>query len=192
MEKVTDNQTRVRYQTPEKSKKTAKQKKAAAVSWIIWIVVACVFALCLRSFIAEPIKVEGDSMNPSLYSHQTMLVEKISKTFELPKRGNVVIVHYPGSSNNYVKRVIGLPGETVEIKDSTVYINGEVLPEDYTSGDSYADMPAVVVPENSIFVMGDNRANSSDSRYVGSIPRASIVGVATHIIWPLDQVGAIE
>ena len=119
-------------------------------------------------------------------------IEKISKVFNLPERGDVVIVHYPGSSNNYVKRVIGLPGETVSIKDSTVYINGQPLTEDYTSDDDYSDMDAVVVPENSLFVMGDNRAYSSDSRHVGCIPRADIVGVATHIIWPFDQLGAIE
>ena len=173
----------------EENKK--QSKKSRAISWVICIVLAVAAALCVRSFVAEPVNVEGDSMNPSLFSHQTMLVEKVSNVYELPARGNVVIVHYPGSESNYVKRVIALPGEKVEIKDSTVYINDEPLFEDYTSGDEYADMQAVVVPENSIFVMGDNRANSQDSRMVGSIPRERIVGVATMIIWPFDQVHSL-
>ena len=162
-------------------------KKNNTYGWIICILVAVVVALCIRAFVAEPIQVEGDSMNPSLYSHQTMLVEKVSKFFNIPERESVVIVHYPNSNNNYVKRVIGLPGETVSISDSTVYINGQPLHEDYTSGEEIPDMDPVTVPDNCIFVLGDNRANSQDSRYVGCIPRKDIVGTAVAVIWPLDQ-----
>ncbi len=164
-----------------------KKHKNNLNGWLLCIIIAVVAALCVRAFIVEPIQVEGNSMNPSLFSHQTMLVEKVSKLFELPGRGSVVIVHYPNSSNNYVKRVIALPGESVWIKDSTVYVDGNALEEDYTSDDSYPDMNPVTVPENSLFVMGDNRANSQDSRYVGPIPKEDLVGKAVCVIWPLDQ-----
>lgn len=175
--------------TTRSGRRYAKERnhKSNINGWLLCIIIAIVAALCVRAFIAEPIQVEGNSMNPSLFSHQTMLVEKISKLFNLPERGSVVIVHYPNSSNNYVKRVIALPGETVSIKDSTVYVDGTALEEDYTSDDSYPDMDPVTVEDNSIFVMGDNRANSQDSRYVGCIPRDDIVGKAVSVIWPLDQ-----
>ena len=185
---MTEYQQGERYSSRSARRYTKeKARKNNTHGWILCIVIAVIAALLVRAFVAEPIQVEGNSMNPSLFSHQTMLVEKISKLFGMPERGSVVIVHYPNSTNNYVKRVIGLPGETVSITDSTVYIDGNALEEDYTSGEEYPDMQPVTVPENSLFVMGDNRANSQDSRYVGCIPKSDLVGKSVAVIWPLDQ-----
>ena len=183
------------YQTRSQKraeKESEKGSRHPALSWILCIAIAVAAAFCIRGFIAEPIRVEGRSMNPSLYSDQTLLVEKVSRYFELPERGNIVIVHYPDSTNNYVKRVIGLPGERIRIENSTVYINDAALLETYTSKEEYADMEEITVPEDSIFVMGDNRAHSQDSRFVGPIPHDSIVGTAVSIIWPVDQAREIK
>jgi len=168
------------------------QKKESGLGWIISIAIAVAIAVLVRTFIFEPIQVDGESMSPTLHSHQSLGVEKVSRYFGLPERGKIVIVHYPKSDDAYVKRVIGLPGETVEIKDSTVYVNGSPLSESYTSQDSYHDMDPVTVPEDSIFVMGDNRANSQDSRYVGSIKENLIIGRALFIIWPLNEIRWVE
>lgn len=175
-----------------RSEKNSPKKSSNALSWILCIAIAVGIALGVRAFIAEPVKVDGDSMNPTLYSHQSILVEKVSRYFGLPERGDIIIVHYPGSSANYVKRCIGLPGDTVEIQNSTVYINGAPLSEDYTSDAPYADMSAVTVPEGNVFVMGDNRANSMDSRMVGTLTQDMIVGHAVCVIWPLNQFHTIS
>jgi signal peptidase I len=168
------------------------RKKESGLGWVISIAIAIAIAVLVRTFVFEPIRVDGDSMLPTLHSHQSLGVEKVSRYFGLPERGEIVIVHYPKSDDAFVKRVIGLPGETVEIRDSTVYINGEPLTEDYTSGETYHDMAPVTVPEDSVFVMGDNRANSQDSRYVGSISRDMIIGRALFIIWPLNEIQWID
>lgn len=173
---------------------SAKEKRSSnALSWILCIVIAIAAAFVIRTFIFEPINVDGNSMQPTLHSKQSLAIEKVSRYFRLPgKDRDIVIVHYPNSEDTYVKRVIGLPGETIEIKDSVVYINGTPLEEDYISDEPYADMEAVTVPEDCIFVMGDNRANSKDSRSVGCLDRSKILGTAMFIIWPLDEIGAIE
>lgn len=172
----------------EKSKKSGN-----AFSWVLCIVIAVAAAFLIRTFVFEPIQVDGDSMQPTLHSHQSLAVEKVSRYFSLPERQQVVIVHYPNDTDDkaYVKRVIGLPGETIEIKDSTVYINGTPLEENYISQTPYRDMEAVTVPEGCVFVMGDNRANSKDSRAVGCIAHSEIVGNAMFIIWPFDEIGEI-
>ena len=168
------------------------QKKESGWGWVISIAIAIVIAIFVRTFIFEPIKVDGESMSPTLHSHQSLGVEKMSRYFGLPERGEIVIVHYPKSSDAFVKRVVGLPGETVEIKNSTVLIDGQPLSEDYTSKEPYNDMGPVTVPEDSIFVMGDNRANSQDSRYVGCLNKKAIIGHALFIIWPLNEIRGIN
>jgi signal peptidase I len=168
------------------------EKKDSGWGWIVSIAIAIAIAVLVRTFVFEPIRVDGESMLPTLHSHQSLGVEKVSRYFGLPKRGEIVIVHFPKSDDAFVKRVIGLPGETVEFRGSTVYINGEPLTEDYTSKESYNDMDPVIVPAGTIFVMGDNRANSQDSRYVGPIKEDQIIGRALFIIWPLNEIRRVN
>lgn len=165
-------------------------KKDSNVSFIIYIVAVVVCALSLRLFFVEPVRVDGDSMIATLHNGERMLIEKTSLWFSHPERGEIITCFYPGYSVSCVKRVIATPGETIEIKDGRVYVDGVALDESaYWSGTIYGDMEAVTVPENHIFVMGDNRNDSKDSRNpaVGFIPYERVVGRCRSVIWPISS-----
>ncbi|MEG2520190.1 MAG: signal peptidase I [Christensenellaceae bacterium] len=181
---------------PPKKKAPPKESKSKAVwGWILSIAIAVAVALFIRAFVFEIILVDGESMQPTLYTNERVATEKVSRYFDLPERTNIIIVKYPDMAGTYVKRVIGLPGETVEVKDSTVYINGAPLTEDYINqSEPYADMAPVLVPEDCVFVMGDNRAHSMDSRteYIGPLNKNMIVGHGLCVIWPLNNIHSIN
>ena len=128
-------------------------------------------------------------MQPTLEDDELLFVEKVSKHFGDPARYDVVICHYDDSNTNYVKRIIGLPGETISIVDGKPYINGEPLQDDvYGSGLKPHDMDPVTIPEDCVFVMGDNRANSMDSVSIGPIQKKYIVGLSLiHILRSMDD-----
>lgn len=176
--------------------KTAKPKSKAreALSWVLSIGLAVAAAFLIRAFVFEIILVDGDSMMPTLLTHERIGIEKITRYTSLPERGDIIIVKYPNMEGTYVKRAIGLPGETIEVKDSTVYVNGVALEEDYVSAEPYADMAPVVVPEGHVFVMGDNRAHSMDSRasYIGPIAESEIIGHGLFVLWPFDNMHMIN
>ena len=175
-------------ETGSRAAKRNEEKKKNIWGWILAVGIAVGIALLVRAFLFEIILVDGPSMEPTLYTNERLAVEKVSRYAGLPQRGDIVIVHYSdGTDNNYVKRVIGLPGETVEVRNSTVYINGEALAEDFVSAKPYEDMAPVTVPEDTIFVMGDNRANSTDSRIVGPVRQDQIVGHAFAVLYPFDK-----
>lgn len=183
-----------RRRKPVRAVPRTESKARAVWGWIISIVAAIIIAFVVRAFFFEIILVDGQSMLPTLQSDERLAVEKVSRYFGLPEYGDIIIVHYPNMEGTYVKRVIGLPGDTLEVKDSTVYRNGEPLSESYISSDPYADMDAVSVPEDTVFVMGDNRAHSLDSRtaYIGPIAKDEIVGHATFVIWPFDRMHSVS
>lgn len=150
-----------------------------ALDLFLSVLMMVTLALAVRTFIAEPVRVDGASMVPTLYDGQIMLCQKISDWFGLPQRGEIIIVRYPGYTKNCVKRVIALPGERIEIAGGKVYINGALLDESaYWDGIIYQDYAAITVPEGCVFVMGDNRNGSKDSRHasVGPIPSYHIIG----------------
>ena len=157
---------------------------------VVYILVVVMIALSIRCLIFEPIRVEGDSMHPTLLHKEHMIVEKVSYWFNKPERGNIVICYYPGYKESCVKRVIGLPGETVSVKNGTVFINGAALDEsDYWNDFIEDDFEPVTVPENHYFVMGDNRNASKDSRSasVGSIPMEKIIGRVRGVMLPVKN-----
>ncbi len=129
-------------------------------------------------------RIEGDSMEPNLHNGEYVLIDKISYLLHPPERGDVVVFTPPNENRDYIKRVIGLPGDTVQIAGGQVYVNGVVLDEPYLKGLVNNDMPAHIVEEGRFFVLGDNRNNSSDSRAFGSITPQSIVGRAWLVYWP--------
>jgi len=128
--------------------------------------------------------VEGSSMRPTLENHQRLIVNKLAYKSDLPERGDIVVFHFPIDPNqDFIKRVIGLPNDDIEIDNGEVRVNGEVLVEPYiAAAPSYAG--AWHVPENQIFVLGDNRNNSSDSHAWGSVPIENFIGKAILIYWP--------
>ena len=165
------------------------------VSFLLYIALVVLVALTIRSFIAEPIRVDGDSMIPTLVHNEDMLVEKMSYWFSDPLRGDIIICFYPGYTESCVKRVIGLPGETVAVKDGKIYINDVALDESaYWSGEIIGNIDPVTVGSREVFVVGDNRNGSKDSRNptVGSIPYAKVVGRVVAVVYPFNEFEAFS
>lgn len=165
------------------------------VDFFLYICMVVLLALSVRLFVCEPIRVDGDSMDPTLIDGEHMLVEKVSYWFEQPARGQIIICYYPGYTESCVKRVVGLPGERVRVQNGAVYINDEALDESaYWTAALNGEMQERLVGEKEVFVMGDNRNFSRDSRRedVGNIPYAKIVGRVRAVIWPMERYRPIE
>ncbi len=161
-----------------------------ARDWAISIVVAVVLAFLIRTFIVELYIVDGPSMRPTLESHQRLVVNKFLYKVRPPEHGEILVFRYPRDpSRDFIKRVIAVPGDTIEIKDGHVLVNDQLLSEPYILDTTLTEYPKAVVPEGTIFVMGDNRNNSEDSRFadVGFVPYDLIKGKAMMVFWPVDQ-----
>lgn len=154
---------------------------------------ALLIVLVVNVFLAQATRVEGQSMEPNLHNNQRLIIEKISYRLHPPRRGDIVVIKVANrQSDPLIKRVVGLPGETIEIRDGHVYINGQVLNEPYLEQLTYGNTgPHVIVP-GYIFVMGDNRGASNDSRSFGEVQISSIVGHAWFRYWPLDEIGFLR
>ena len=169
--------------------------KSVLREYVESIVTAVVLALIIITFIAQSFLVQGSSMEPGLHNGQRLLVEKLSYRFRLPKRGEIVVFRYPlDPRRKFIKRIIGIPGDEIFIKDRRVYLNGLPLQESYINGPTYGTYGPTVVPSDSYFVLGDNRNNSDDSRFpdVGFVPRKNLVGRALFVYWPLFQTHLIR
>jgi signal peptidase I len=163
---------------------TKSQKR----EWIESIIIAVVIAIIIKSFIFETVLVDGYSMLPTLTNNDRLAVSKIGYMFNGPEHGDIVVFKYPANPKLiFIKRVIGVEGDKVEIKNHKVYVNGTVLDEPYINERPLADFSEVVVPSDTVFVLGDNRNDSRDSRYsdVGFVPRDNIRGEAVARMWPL-------
>ena len=153
---------------------------------------AMILALLVHLFLAQATIVFGQSMEPNLHDNQRLIIEKISYHIHPPQRGDIIVLRLPNRhSDPLIKRVVGLPGETVEVRDGRVYINGQVLDEPYLDQSTYPGMPSRVVPENEVFVLGDNRGQSNDSRMFGFVPFSDIVGRAWFRYWPPAAIGPL-
>lgn len=164
------------------------------LDFLISLAFLAVIALGIRAFLLEPVRVDGDSMAPTLLNGERMFVEKVSHWFGCPERGDIIICYYPGYTETCVKRVIATAGETVAVRDGKVYIDGAALDESaYWSGEMLGDFGPITVPEGEVFVMGDNRNASKDSRNpsVGTIPFLEIVGRVRAVILPLGNARAV-
>lgn len=157
--------------------------------WVISIAVAVALAMFIRTFVVELYLVDGPSMMPTLEHQQRLVVNKFIYKMRDPERGEILIFQYPrDKSRDFIKRVIAVPGDTIEIKDHNVYVNGELQNEDYILAKSRMDYPKTTIPEGHVFVMGDNRNNSEDSRFpdVGFVPYELLKGKAMLVFWPLS------
>ena len=186
-------------------KQRRKQKCANAgreiAGWVLTLAFAALLALLINSFVFFFARVEGNSMLGTLKDGEVLFVWRAGYVFGQPQRGDIVICHYPKTKDGgyldqkntcYVKRVIGLPGDTVSIRQGTVYINGEALKESYleTERTDSQSMEAVVLGEGEYFLMGDNRSDSTDSRRMGAVERGKILGKAVGVVYPFTEFGS--
>jgi signal peptidase I len=155
---------------------------------------AILIAVLINIFVGQATRVDGQSMEPNLYSEQRLVVEKLSYRFHGPERFDIVVLKMPEQSDTMlIKRVVGLPGETVEIRDGGVYIDGERLKEPFTDEETQPGrFGEVTVPPLHIYVLGDNRDRSNDSRSFGPVPIDNVVGRAWLSYWPPEQVGLVH
>lgn len=158
--------------------------------WIICIIVAGAIAFFIKGYVFDIIQVSGTSMVPTLHDSDRVAVEKISLYNDNLKHGEIIIFD-PGSKGRgiYIKRIIGLPGDEIEISNGSVYVNGKKLEESYLKPGTYTEGDQkLTVPNDSIFVLGDNREVSEDSRYIGPIPIKNIKGHAILRVFPFNQI----
>lgn len=202
---------RLRFHSPEKqlvkgelrfSKEKTKfeiENKRNAVNWIVQIIIVCIIAFVCVWFLGQRISNVGDSMNPVLKNGDIVLVNRVVYNASKPKRNDIIVFKPNGNENMhyYIKRIIGLPGETVEIKEGAVYIDEELLEESFTTTaitDAGIANEKIELAGDEYFVLGDNRAASEDSRMadVGNVKRADIYGKAWFIVSPAAAFGFIK
>ena len=187
MAEVEKVQAKVEEATSGKKEKPKKTLKQELIEWVVTLAIALVIAVVVRTYLFEPVRVDGNSMYPTLKHGEIMIVNKKDYAFGgEPERFDVVICHYPNrGSTNFVKRVVGLPGDTVEVKDGFLIVNGVIYAEKFLHERTAEDFGPVTVPEGKYFVMGDNRNNSNDSRRseVGMLDRDYIMGKVSAVLW---------
>jgi signal peptidase I len=163
--------------------------------WTRDLLIAIGLALVIIVFLYQPVKVEGTSMAPLLSDQERIFINKFVYRFEPIQRGDVVVFWYPlDRSKSFIKRVIGLPGESVEIRRGAVYVDDKIVPEPYVPPmyEDLSDFGPVRVPKDSYFVMGDHRISSNDSRVFGPVADRYIYGRAVFAYWPVDHFGSLS
>jgi len=199
---------------PIPSAKEPQQKKASheIIEWIKAIAIAVILVLVVRNFLFSPFIVDGASMEPNFHTKERVIVNLLVYKISEPSYGDVVVFDVPEEGRRFIKRIIGVPGDTIEVHGDDLYINGERVDEPYLSdviaerhanGETYNGAsdyfsfpneyyPDNVVPEGHYFVMGDNRSDSKDSRAIGYVSEDEIIGRADVVMWPLNKLQLIE
>ncbi|MBE6469498.1 MAG: signal peptidase I [Coriobacteriaceae bacterium] len=174
------------------------------LEWVVVLAVALICALLIQRFIASPYTVPTGSMEDTIQIGDNIFAQKVTIGLgQGVSAGDIVVFNNPNAASDHdilVKRVIAVGGQTVDLRDGAVYVDGERLQEDYALGGSYpldTQAPGVdvsypyTVPAGSVWMMGDNRENSADSRYFGAVPDSDLIGVAFLRYWPLDRIGVL-
>lgn len=201
-ENLTEEGRKRREIKDRRDKRKKKSKMLREIfGWIVYILIVVCATYLIVTYVGQRTKVSGDSMEATLHDEDNLIVDKISYRLRDPERFEIIVFPYQHLENTYyIKRIIGLPGETVQIIDGYVYIDGELLEEDIYGREvieetkyGIADEP-VVLGEDEYFVMGDNRNHSSDSRdpSVGVLKREQLIGRAWIRIWPFESIGVIS
>lgn len=185
-------------ESPSQSVRVAKVWRQIKENLLI-LIIALGLALLIRAFIAEPRFIPSDSMIPTLQLGDRLVVEKVSYRFHPPKAGDIVVFEPPtqlqiqgyAKDQAFIKRVIGESGQIVSVANGKVYLNNQPLKEDYIAESPDYRWGPKQVPENQIFVMGDNRNNSNDSHIWGFLPTENIIGRALFRFWPFDRIGFV-
>lgn len=188
-ERLKQKKTQHQSSLPSRSRRQRKRdrEKSSYKDWILALAVSLVLAFVIRGFVFEPFHVSGPSMQQTLSSGDQVMVNKIIYKFRDPQPGEVIVFHNK-DNRELIKRIIGLPGETVEAKDNRLFVNGKEIKEPYlTSSTKTIDFAPVKVPNGKVFVLGDNRSNSTDSRSLGPISISEIIGKASLVYWPFTH-----
>ena len=172
-------------------------RRRVVIEWGVILVIAVLASFLVRMYAVQTFFIPSGSMEPTLHVGDRILVNKLSVRFGTINIGDIIVFKAPptehcddGSYSDLVKRVIGLPGQTITSKGNTVYVNGKPLKERWKYWpDLNPAIKKLKVPANNYYVMGDNRANSCDSRFWGSVPRSDIIGKAFFRMWPLSRIG---
>lgn len=176
------------------SRRSSKKKKKSAVREIAEVIlIALALSLFIKTFVAGNYWIPSESMVPTIEVNDKVVVTNFSYWFGEPERGDVIVFQFPlDTKKDYIKRCIGLPGETVEFKDSHLYINGVLVDEPYLpEGLTFEDYGPITVPDGQYFMCGDNRNHSADSRVWGFLPKQLIIGKAQAIYWPFNRWSAL-
>jgi len=188
------------------------KKKSVIREWIESIIIAFLLAMVIRTFIVQAFKIPTGSMRPTLLEGDLILVNKFIYGAKVPftdkrlpvfkdfKRGDVIVFIYPeDTKKDFIKRLVGLPGDEIEIKNGSIYVNDKALLDSvfnnryyYNRGDFGVEGTKITVPKDSYFVLGDNSASSKDSRYWGFVPKDNILGKALLIYWPPNRIRIIK
>ncbi|WP_128101381.1 signal peptidase I [Paenibacillus sp. DCT19] len=182
----------------------SKKAKNEILEWLKAIVIALVLVILIRWLLFKPFVVDGPSMQPNFETGERVIVNEILYDIREPKRGEVIVFHVPSEGRDFIKRVIAVEGDTVEVNDDTVTVNGQKVNETYiqdaidaaeANGGTYNvkdfpndQFPDGKVPPGHVFVMGDNRPNSTDSRMIGYVSLEDIIGRADVIFWPVGKI----
>jgi len=149
------------------------------------LIIAFILAQLIMVSVAQAFQVEQYSMEPTLLPHDRVLVDKILYRLRQPHRGDVIVLKYPlNPQRNYIKRIVALPGDALEVRNGKLFVNSKRVIELYVNGEAQGNYGPLTVPKDSVFVMGDNRNNSEDSRAFGALKKTLIVGQALLIYWP--------
>jgi signal peptidase I len=182
------------------------KKKNELWEWTKALLIAVILAAVIRYFLFAPIVVDGLSMMPTLHDQNRMIVNKFSYEIGQPKRFDIIVFHAP-EGKDYIKRVIGLPGDKIEYKNDILYVNGKAYKEPYLDEykkqvmdgpltDSFKLKDTAVasetVPKGELFVMGDNRRFSKDSRHIGAIPMSKVIGKTNMVYWPIKDAHIVK
>ena len=182
-------------QTP--AQPTPTSALTATINWLRDLMLSVVIAVLVILFVYQPVKVEGTSMMPALEDQERIFINKFIYRWGMGgvERGDTVVFWYPNDpSKSYIKRVVGLPGDRIEVAEGTVVVNGTKLREDYVPA-AYRDtmsVPSVSVPTDHFYVLGDHRSSSNDSRSWGPVHRRHIYGKAVFVYWPFDKMGILR
>ena len=165
-----------------------RRKKSGFRELVETVAIVVVLAFVIRTFVFESFQISGNSMQPTLFTGERVMVNKLAFDIGKPKTGEIIVFRSPQvPSQDWIKRVIGLPGETVSIRNNNVYINGKLYPEPFLKYRQSTNYGPETVPQGDLFVLGDNRPISDDSRIFGMLPQSRITGQAFVIWWPFNR-----
>jgi len=198
--------TAVRAAGPNKNGGKAQKE---IFEWVKALAIAALLVFVIRWFLFAPFIVDGPSMEPNFYTNERLIVNKLIYDIRAPKHGEVVVFEVPEEGRDFIKRVVGVPGDQIKLEGDNLYVNGKLVEEPYlresieaakakgeifNTGQNFpnANVQSDIVPEGSILAFGDNRRNSRDGRDIGYVPVDRIIGRADVIFWPLNQVKLIK